>query len=203
MARDRLVASNPEEISKILPVRPPSRSTTNHHLTLLPTIQLWFLRLSCLARLRLFNQCTAECTNLYTVLSSIEPLSSRTYVFDHIVPFELEILHVRLKYWAGDFVGYLDAMYAMVKKCKTMAKTALEEGERQREKQRQREKRGSVGAGIGGRSVRGPRGDGGAAVAAMWRERGSRMALIIASQFIEMKVRILFSLLRTFLTLHY
>lgn len=80
----------------------------------------------------------------------------------------------------------------MVKKCKLMAKHALEEGEREREreKQRERERRGSVGAGIGigGRNVRGPRGDGGAALAAMWRERGSRMALIIASQFIEMKV---------------
>ncbi|KAF9647421.1 hypothetical protein BDM02DRAFT_3098171 [Thelephora ganbajun] len=149
MTRDRLVASNPEEISAILP--------------------LWFLRLSCLARLRLFNQCTAECTNLYSVLSSIEPLSSRKYIFDRLVPFELEVLHARLKYWAGDSVGYLDMMYGLVKKCKLMAKIALEEGEREREKQMERERRGR------------------AALVAMWRERGSRIALIIASQFIEMK----------------
>ena len=74
-----------------------------------------------------------------------------------------------------------------------MAKIALEEGEREREKQLERERRGSVTVGIGGRNVKGPRGDGGAALAAMWRERGSRMALIIASQFIEMKVCIFFS----------
>jgi len=98
---------------------------------------------------------------------------------------------VRLKYWAGDFVGYLDTMYAMMKKCKLLAKIALEEGEREREKQMERERRGSVSTGIGGRSVRAPRGDGGAALAAMWRERGSRIALIIASQFIEMKVWVL------------
>jgi len=115
-------------------------------------------------------------------------------MFDHLVPFELEVLHARLKYWAGDFVGYLDTMYAMVKKCKLMAKIALEEGEKERKKQLERERRGSVTGGIGGRNVRGPRGDGGAALAAMWRERGSRMVLIIASQFIEMKVCVPFLL---------
>jgi hypothetical protein len=115
-------------------------------------------------------------------------LSSRNYVFERLVPFELEVLHSRLKYWAGDSVGYLDTMYAMIKKCKLMAKAALEEGERERVKQLERERRGSVTVGIGGRNVKGPRGDGGTALAAMWKERGSRMALIIASQFIEMKV---------------
>ena len=200
MARDRLVASNPEEISTILPVCLPSRITYHHYVNPLPLMQLWFLRLSCLARLRLFNQCTAECTNLYSVLFSIEPLSSRNYVFDRLVPFELEVLHARLKYWAGDFVGYLDAMYEMVKKCKLMAKIALEEGEKQRVKQIERERRGGVSMGIGGKNVRGPRGDGGVALAAMWKERGSRMALIIASQFIEMKVCVLFSLLPISLT---
>ena len=97
-------------------------------------------------------------------------------------------------------MGYLDTMYAMIKKCKLMAKGALEEGEREREKQLERERRGSVTVGIGGRSIRGPRGDGGAALAAMWKERGSRMALIIASQFIEMKVRVLSLLLAIPLT---
>jgi len=103
-------------------------------------------------------------------------------------------------------MGYLDTMYAMVKKCKLMAKHALEEGEREREKEKQREserRRGSVSTGIGGRNVRGPRGDGGAALAAMWKERGSRMALIIASQFIEMKVWIFLSLLPVLLTAYH
>ena len=107
---------------------------------------------------------------------------------------------MRLKYWAGDFVGYLDTMYAMVSKCKLMAKIALEEGERERERQLERERRGSVTTGIGGRSIRGPRGDGGAALAAMWKERGSRMVLIIASQFIEMKVCVLLPFLTSLLT---
>ena len=97
-------------------------------------------------------------------------------------------------------MGYLDAMYELVKKCKLMAKIALEEGEREREKQLERERRGSVSTGIGGRTVRGPRGDGGVALAAMWRERGSRMALILASQFIEMKVGIFSSLFPKSLT---
>jgi hypothetical protein len=63
----------------------------------------------------------------------------------------------------------------------------------------ERQRRNRVGTGIGGRDIRGPRGDG-VALAAMWRERGSRMALIIASQFVEMKVCIFFSRLAMFLT---
>jgi hypothetical protein len=84
-------------------------------------------------------------------------------------------------------------------KCRLTAKIALEEGERERERGRRGEKRGRVGTGIGGRGVRGPWGYGGVALAAMWRERGDRMALIIASQFIEMKVCIFFSPLPMFL----
>ena len=87
-----------------------------------------------------YNQCTAEWANLHSVSSSIEPLSSRKYVFDCLAPFELEVLPARLKYWAGDFWGYLDPMYAIIKRCKIMAKVAVEGGEREREKQTERER---------------------------------------------------------------
>ena len=97
-------------------------------------------------------------------------------------------------------MGYLDTMYELIKKCKLTAKAALKEGEREREKELERDRRGSVSTGIGGRNVRGPRGDGGVALAAMWRERGSRMALIMASQFIEMKVGVFSSQFPKFLT---
>jgi hypothetical protein len=66
-------------------------------------------------------------------------MSSRDYVFDRIVLFELEVLRARLEYWAGDLVGYLDTAYGMVKKCKLTAKIALEGGERERKKQMERE----------------------------------------------------------------
>ena len=64
-------------------------------------------------------------------------------------------MHARLKYWAADHLGYLDALVPLLRKCKARARAAGEGGER-----------------------------------AMWRERGARVSLIIASQLVEMKVRV-------------
>ncbi|KAG2075675.1 hypothetical protein BDR04DRAFT_1005179 [Suillus decipiens] len=109
MARDRLVTCNPENLIRIL--------------------DLWSLRLSSLARLRLYNQTSAECTNLFAVLNATEPPSARAYLFDRVLPFELEVMHARLKYWAGDPMGYLDILYALLKKCKLQAKSSKAEGD--------------------------------------------------------------------------
>ncbi|KAG2112987.1 uncharacterized protein F5147DRAFT_682178 [Suillus discolor] len=109
MARDRLVTCNPEDLIRVL--------------------DLWSLRLSSLARLRLYNQTSAECTNLFAVLNATEPPSARAYLFDRILPFELEVMHARLKYWAGDLMGYLDILYALLKKCKLQAKISKTEGD--------------------------------------------------------------------------
>ncbi|KAK7025241.1 trafficking protein particle complex subunit 12 [Favolaschia claudopus] len=133
MARDRIVTSDPEDLALVL--------------------GLWYLRLSSLSRLRLFNQTTAEITNLFSVLNSVEPVSSRTWIFERILPFELEVMHARLKYWAGDHMGYVDALYALLRKCKLRSRRARGE----------------------------------ATAVAMWKERGARVCLIIASQFMEMK----------------
>ncbi|KAF9477577.1 hypothetical protein BDN70DRAFT_880959, partial [Pholiota conissans] len=133
MARDRLVTSDPSDLTLVL--------------------GLWHLRLSCLARLRLFNQTSAETTNLFTVLSGIEPAETRAYVFERLLPFELEVMQTRLKYWAGDHMGYLDALNALLKKCRTKCRQA----------------------------------GGDATLVPMWKERGARVALIIASQMVEMK----------------
>jgi trafficking protein particle complex subunit 12 len=64
-------------------------------------------------------------------------------------------MHARLKYWAGDHMGYLDSLYALLKKCRTKARLAKSD----------------------------------ASSMAMWKERGARICLIIASQLVEMKVR--------------
>lgn len=109
MARDRLVTCNPEDLIRVL--------------------DLWSLRLSSLARLRLYNQTSAECTNLFAVLNATEPPSARAYLFDRVLPFELEVMHARLKYWAGDPMGYLDILYALLKKCKLQAKGSKAEGD--------------------------------------------------------------------------
>ncbi|KAF9006134.1 hypothetical protein BDQ17DRAFT_1352805 [Cyathus striatus] len=133
MARDRLVTTDPADLNTIL--------------------GLWHLRLSCLARLRLFNQTSAECTNLFVVLNAIEPAEARNWVFERVLPFELEVMNARLKYWAGDHMGYLDALSALLRKCRTKSKQAKGDEE----------------------------------VVSMWKERGARISLIIASQMVEMK----------------
>ncbi|KAF7308849.1 Tetratricopeptide repeat protein 15-like [Mycena kentingensis (nom. inval.)] len=133
MARDRIVTSDPEDLALVL--------------------GLWYLRLSSLARLRLFNQTTAECNNLFNLLNSIEPLATRQWLFDRVLPFELEVMNARLKYWAGDHMGYLDALHALLRKCKSRSRRARDD----------------------------------ASVVAMWKERGARVCLIIASQLVEMK----------------
>lgn len=134
MARDRIVASNPENVALIL--------------------DLWYLRLASLARLRLFNQTSVECTNLFVVLNGIEPPETHKYVFDRVLPFELEVMQTRLKYWSGDHMGYLDALNALLNRCRTNARSAT---------------------------------PGDTTTVSMWKERGARICLIIASQMVEMK----------------
>ncbi|KAE9396866.1 hypothetical protein BT96DRAFT_977219 [Gymnopus androsaceus JB14] len=134
MARDRIVTTDPEDLALVL--------------------GLWYLRLACLSRLRLFNQTSVECTNLFSVLNAIEPPDSKTWLFDRLLPFELEVMYARLKYWAGDHMGYLDALNALLRKSKLKERKA-------------------------------PKSD--PTTASMWKERGARISLIIASQFMEMK----------------
>lgn len=105
--------------------------------------------------MRLFNQTSAETTNLFNALNAIEPPETRTYVFARLLPFELEVMQARLKYWAGDHMAYLDALSALLKKCRTQCRQA----------------------------------GGDATLVPMWKERGARVALILATQMVEMQVR--------------
>ncbi|KAI9451686.1 hypothetical protein BJY52DRAFT_91219 [Lactarius psammicola] len=132
MARDRIVQADPEDLPLVL--------------------NLWSLRLSSLARLRLFNQVSAEVTNLFGALASIVPPTARTHVLEHVLPFELDVIHARVKYWAGDAHGYTDALGALLRRCRRRARAARLDADRQ-----------------------------------MWVERGARVGLIAASQFIETK----------------
>ena len=74
--------------------------------------------------MRLFNQTAAECTNLYTVLHAVEPPAARAYLLARVLPFELDVLHAKLKYWAGDHLAYLDALAALLRRCKAEARAA-------------------------------------------------------------------------------
>ncbi|KAI0255915.1 hypothetical protein BJV78DRAFT_582531 [Lactifluus subvellereus] len=132
MARDRIVQADPEDLPLVL--------------------NLWSLRLSSLARLRLFNQASAEATNLFSALASITPPAARTHVLEHVLPFELDVIHARMKYWVDDAHGYTDALGTLLRRCRRRARRARLDADRQ-----------------------------------MWIERGARVGLIAASQFIETK----------------
>ncbi|KAI0675706.1 hypothetical protein C8Q78DRAFT_963869 [Trametes maxima] len=101
-ARDRIVEADPEDVPYIL--------------------SLWYLRVSSLARMRLFNQTAAECTNLFGVLHAVAPPAARAHLLARVLPFELDVLHARLKYWAGDHLGYLDALAALLGRCREGAR---------------------------------------------------------------------------------
>ncbi|KAH9995547.1 hypothetical protein BJV77DRAFT_942843 [Russula vinacea] len=108
MARDRIVQADPEDLSL-----------------------LWSLRLSSLARLRLFNQASAEATNLFSALATIAPPSARTHVLEQLLPFELDVIHARVKYWAGDAHGYTDALGALLRRCRRRARGARTDADHQ------------------------------------------------------------------------
>ncbi|KAI6096966.1 hypothetical protein EDD16DRAFT_1847638 [Pisolithus croceorrhizus] len=99
MARDLIVASDPEDLSRIL--------------------DLWSLRLSALARLRLTNQASAECTNLFA--PQARSLATRLSALS-AYPFELSVLRARVHYWAGDARGYVDALAGLLTGCKAKAR---------------------------------------------------------------------------------
>jgi hypothetical protein len=93
--------------------------------------QLWSLRLSSLARLRLFNQASAEATNLSNALASIQPPSARAHVLEHVLPFELDVINARVKYWAGDAQGYTDTLGALLRRCRRRARITRLDADRQ------------------------------------------------------------------------
>jgi hypothetical protein len=131
MARDRIVQADPEDLSLVLNVRiyPPSSDISATSCTDPPT-QLWSLRLSSLARLRLFNQASAEATNLFGALAGIAPPSARAHVLEHVLPFELDVIHARVRYWAGDAHGYADALGAILRRCRRRARGARVDADR-------------------------------------------------------------------------
>jgi hypothetical protein len=95
------------------------------------------------------------------VLNGIEPIEYRDYVFEKVLPFELEVMYARVKYWSGDHMGYLDALSALLRKCKRKAREAAMVTKDEAEAQEIKE---------------------------MWKERGARVSLILASQLVEMNV---------------
>ncbi|KZV68226.1 hypothetical protein PENSPDRAFT_653361 [Peniophora sp. CONT] len=105
LARDRLVQTDPEDLDRVF--------------------NLWYLRLSSLARLRLFNQTTSEAANLQNALTHVPQAT-----LDRIVPFELQVLFARTAYWAGSALEYADSLGVLLKRCRTQGRRARHAADR-------------------------------------------------------------------------
>ena len=49
----------------------------------------------------------------------------------HVLPLELDVIHARVKYWAGDAHGYTDALGALLRRCRRRAQSARLDADRQ------------------------------------------------------------------------
>lgn len=109
--------------------------------------------------MRLYNQATVECANLWAALESQSSENSelREYIFGTVVPFELLVFRARTTYYAKDAYEYLDQLAALRKIC---VKRALDAARSE----------------VSNDDVE------------LWKERGSRIGLLIASQLLEMQV---------------
>ncbi|THH32467.1 hypothetical protein EUX98_g1725 [Antrodiella citrinella] len=191
MARDRIVATDPGEVALLLNVRAslrlvditkqltPSQVMANHEMANL------FSVLSPPAAITSSNTLSTQpsgssvsASTTGTSLSSYPSISSlnlpsmqhrstlsqteHEHLRDNLMPFELEVLRAKSKYWEGDHMGYLDELRALLGRCKKMSR----------------------------RACKGPKGRGAVRdeqAVGMWKERGARVCLIMASQLIEMK----------------
>ncbi|KAF8317923.1 hypothetical protein DL93DRAFT_482759 [Clavulina sp. PMI_390] len=122
-------------------------------------LNLWYLRLQALAHMRLYNQATVECSNLWAVLESQDPImddADRDFdVFEHAVSFELLVFRARTSYYVKDPHDYLDQLVVLRDTCLIRAKDAS-------------------------------RGPNGKEEVELWKERCARVGLLMASQLFEM-----------------
>ncbi|CAG7847735.1 SubName: Full=Uncharacterized protein {ECO:0000313/EMBL:CCA67893.1} [Serendipita indica DSM 11827] len=139
LARDQLTSGRVQDVSEVL--------------------EWWCLRLHSLARLRLYNQTAAECTTLFNVISSLQPPEFCNHVKD-LLPLDLDLCRCRLRYWANDSIGYVDALMLTLNSCKRSLAKAM--------------KRNVQNATVDGSVER-------------WTERCARVSLVLASQLVEMK----------------
>jgi len=77
--------------------------------------------------MRLYNQASAECSNVFAVLQSVEPATVREAIFEFVLPFELDVFRTRLRYWASDPYGYLDELAALLTNCQKKARQSIDQ----------------------------------------------------------------------------
>lgn len=81
-------------------------------------------------------------------------------------------MHTRLKYWAADHMGYVDALAALLARCRGKCREASRVTREAKEARGGRDEVKEEDT-----------------LVPMWKERGARVTLILASQLVEMKVR--------------
>ncbi|PVG01913.1 hypothetical protein CPB86DRAFT_25683 [Serendipita vermifera] len=124
LARHMLLSTSPTDVEKVL--------------------ELWSLRLNSLARLRLYNQASAECTALFHAISAINPPESREYLLQELLPLDLELCRARLRYWTNDHTKYVDELMQIVKRCRAQAQKYNQQDEERTHKWLDRAARVSV-----------------------------------------------------------
>lgn len=80
--------------------------------------------------MRLYNQATVECSNLWAALEAHED-HTRIYIFDAVIPFDLLVFRARTSYFVKDSYDYLDQLMALRKKCTSKAKSSTDENHRE------------------------------------------------------------------------
>lgn len=167
--RDRILVSNPLDISTILNVR-----TLFIEQFYIPAIvsdnilfQLWALRLAALARLRLYNHASAETSALFSALSTVQPPPAQKHILTTLLPLELELARARMRYWNNDAVGYVDALVEVLRNCRRKTSKYLEKLGASNDVEEMGRLRVSVDE---------------------WKGNIARVGLVLASQLVEMKV---------------
>ena len=90
------------------------------------------------------------------------------------------MLKAKVKYWSGDQMAYVDELTRLIMRCKVMSRKACTG---------LTVKVGTTGVGASAGEGKGKKVKARDEVAIdMWKERGTRVCLILASQLIEMKV---------------
>jgi hypothetical protein len=90
-------------------------------------LQLWALRLAALACLRLHNHASAETSELFSALSTVQPPPAQTHILTTLLSIELELARARVRHWNYDPTGYVDALVEVLRSCRRKALEYVEQ----------------------------------------------------------------------------
>ena len=117
--------------------------------------------------MRLYNHASAETSALFSALSTVQPPSAQTHILTSLLPIELELARVRMRYWNDDPLGYVDALVEVLRSCRRKTSKFVERLGMSTDVEEMGRLRVSVDE---------------------WKGNMARVGLVLASQLVEMKV---------------